>query len=162
MLYDGTTETDASESVYVATGYRLELYKNSNGTELLDTVYLSVLGDVVANGVIDTADVTFISRIVNEEIKLETLSIEQQLAAMVDNKGKVTSTDGKILLNVIGGNTEVDDYFENVAQEDKYQILVLSNTSGKTYRQNMNLTTLNVYDNAIIGDIFYLLCYHYS
>ncbi len=111
------------------------------------------MGDVVANGVIDTADVTFISRIVNEEIKLETLSIEQQLAAMVDNKGKVTSTDGKILLNVIGGNTEVDNYFENVAQEDKYQLLVLNSTSGKTYRQNMNLTTLNVYDNAIIGNI---------
>ena len=153
LLYDGTTETDASESVYVATGYRLELYKNSNGTELLDTVYLSVLGDVVANGVIDTADVTFISRIAKGEIKLETLSIEQQLATMVDNKGKVTSTDGKILLNVIGGNTEVDNYFENVAQEDKYQILVLNSTSGKTYRQNMNLTTLNVYDNAIIGNI---------
>ena len=153
LLYDGTTEAEACESVYVATGYRLELYKNSNGTELLDTVYLSVLGDVVANGVIDTADVTFISRIVNEEIKLETLSIEQQLAAMVDNKGKVTSTDGKILLNVIGGNTEVDDYFENVSQEDKYQILVLNSISGKTYRQNMNLTTLNVYDNAIIGNI---------
>ena len=153
LLYDGITETDASESVYVATGYRLELYKNSNGTELLDTVYLSVLGDVVANGVIDTADVTFISRIVNEEIKLETLSIEQQLAAMVDNKGKVTSTDGKILLNVIGGNTEVDNYFENVTQKDDYQILVLNSTSGKTYRQNMNLTTLNVYDNAIIGNI---------
>ena len=41
-----------------------------------------MLGDVVANGVIDTADVTFISRIVNEEIKLETLSIEQQLETM--------------------------------------------------------------------------------
>ena len=153
LLYDGTTETEASDSIYVATGYRIELYKNSNGTELLDTVYLSVLGDVVANGVIDTADVTFISRIVNGEIKLETLSIEQQLAAMVDNKGKVTSTDGKILLNVIGGNTEVDNYFENVAQKEDYQILVLNSTSGKTYRQNMNLTTLNVYDNAIIGNI---------
>ncbi len=153
LLYDGTTANEASENIYVTTGYRLELYKNSNGTELLDTVYLSVLGDVVANGVIDTADVTFISRIVNGEVKLETLSIEQQLAAMVDNKGKVTSTDGKILLNVIGGNTEVDDYFENVTQKEDYQILVLNNTNGKTYRQNMNLTTLNVYDNAIIGNI---------
>ena len=153
MLYDGTTEIEASDSIYVATGYRLELYKNSNGTELLDTVYLSVLGDVVADGVINTLDITYINRIAKGEIKLETLSIEQQLAAMVDNKGKVTSTDGKILLNVIGGNTEVDNYFENVSQEDKYQILVLNNTNGKTYRQNMNLTTLNVYDNAIIGNI---------
>ncbi len=137
----------------VATGFKVELYRDTTDSEPLDIIYLSVLGDVVANGVIDTADVTFINRIAKGEIKLETLSIEQQLAAMVDNKGKVTSTDGKILLNVIGGNTELDNYFENVAQEDKYQILVLNSTSGKTYRQNMNLTTLNVYDNAIIGNI---------
>ncbi len=137
----------------VATGFKVELYRDTTDSEPLDIIYLSVLGDVVANGVIDTADVTFINRIAKGEIKLETLSIEEQLAAMVDNKGKVTSTDGKILLNVIGGNTEVDNYFENVAQEDKYQILVLNSTSGKTYRQNMNLTTLNVYDNAIIGNI---------
>ena len=137
----------------VATGFKVELYRDTTDSEPLDIIYLSVLGDVVANGVIDTADVTFINRIAKGEIKLETLSIEEQLAAMVDNKGKVTSTDGKILLNAIGGNTEVDNYFENVAQEDKYQILVLNSTSGKTYRQNMNLTTLNVYDNAIIGNI---------
>ncbi len=154
LIYDGVVNggviADSLNNVLVATGYKVEYYWDS---KLCDTVYLSVLGDVVANGVIDTADVTFISRIVNGEVKLETLSIEQQLAAMVDNKGKVTSTDGKILLNVIGGNTEVDNYFENVAQEDKYQLLVLNNTNGKTYRQNMNLTTLNVYDNAIIGNI---------
>ncbi len=153
LLYDGTTSNDASDSIYVATGYKIELYKNSNGTELLDTVYLSVLGDVVADGVINTLDVTLINRLSRGEIALSELSLEQQLAAMVDNKGKVTSTDGKILLNVIGRNTELDNYFENVAQEDKYQILVLNSTSGKTYRQNMNLTTLNVYDNAIIGNI---------
>ena len=137
----------------VATGFKVELYRDTTDSEPLDIIYLSVLGDVVANGVIDTADVTFINRIAKGEIKLETLSIEEQLAAMVDNKGKVTSTDGKILLNVIGGNTEVDNYFENVTQKDDYQILVLNSTSGKTYRQNMNLTTLNVYDNAIIGNI---------
>ncbi len=152
LIYNGTTQSsscDISKTV-VQTGWYLT-YNNYYGNT--ETIYLSILGDVVADGVINTLDVTYINRIARGEIKLETLSIEQQLAAMVDNKGKVTSTDGKILLNVIGGNTEVDDYFENVAQEDKYQILVLNNTNGKTYRQNMNLTTLNVYDNAIIGNI---------
>ncbi len=152
LIYNGTTQSsscDISKTV-VQTGWYLT-YNNYYGNT--ETIYLSILGDVVADGVINTLDVTYINRIARGEIKLETLSIEQQLAAMVDNKGKVTSTDGKILLNVIGGNTEVDNYFENVEQKDKYQLLVLNNTSGKTYRQNMNLTTLNVYDNAIIGNI---------
>ena len=139
--------------IIVTTGFKVVLYRDITDTTPLDIIYLSILGDVVADGAINTLDITYINRIAKGEIKLETLSIEQQLAAMVDNKGKVTSTDGKILLNVIGGNTEVDNYFENEAQEDKYQLLVLNNTNGKTYRQNMNLTTLNVYDNAIIGNI---------
>ena len=152
LIYNGTTQSSSYDisKIVVQTGWYLT-YDNYYGNT--ETIYLSILGDVVADGVINTLDVTYINRIAKGEIKLETLSIEQQLAAMVDNKGKVTSTDGKILLNVIGGNTEVDNYFENVAQEDKYQILVLNSTSGKTYRQNMNLTTLNVYDNAIIGNI---------
>ena len=154
LVYDGIASggvvADNLNNKFVATGYKVEYYYNNN---LYDTMYLSILGDVVADGVINTLDVTLINRLSRGEIALSELSLEQQLAAMVDNKGKVTSTDGKILLNVIGGNTEVDNYFENVAQEDKYQILVLNSTSGKTYRQNMNLTTLNVYDNAIIGNI---------
>ena len=154
LVYDGIASggvvADNLNNKFVATGYKVEYYYNNN---LYDTMYLSILGDVVADGVINTLDVTLINRLSRGEIALSELSLEQQLAAMVDNKGKVTSTDGKILLNVIGGNTEVDNYFENVTQKDDYQILVLNSTSGKTYRQNMNLTTLNVYDNAIIGNI---------
>ena len=154
LIYNGTTQSSSYDTnkTVVQTGWYLT-YNNYYGNT--ETIYLSILGDVVADGVINTLDITYINRIAKGEIKLETLSIEQQLAAMVDNKGKVTSTDGKILLNVIGGNTEVDNYFENVEQKDKYQLLVLNGNieSGAINRQNMNLTTLNVYDNAIIGNI---------
>ena len=63
---------------------------------------------------------------------------------MVDNKGKVTSTDGKILLNVIGGNAEVDNYFENVAKKDNYQLLNLKEEGGKTFRENIDNNFKNV------------------
>ncbi len=154
LIYNGTTQSSSYDTskTLVQTGWYLT-YDNYYGNT--ETIYLSVLGDVVADGVINTLDITYINRIAKGEIKLETLSIEQQLAAMVDNKGKVTSTDGKILLNVIGGNTALESYFENVAQKDKYQLLVLNGNieSGAINRQNINLTTLNVYDNAIIGNI---------
>jgi len=156
LLYDGTTSNDASDSIYVATGYKIELYKNSNGTELLDIVYLSVLGDVVADGVINTLDVTLINRLSRGEIALSDLSIEQQLAAMVDNKGKVTSTDGKILLNVIGGNTETNSYFEsnkNITNDYMLWDLSIDSVTGKTYRVGSEITTASLVNNAIIGNI---------
>ena len=154
LIYNGTTQSSGydKDTTLVQTGWYLTYYNYYGNTE---TIYLSVLGDVIADGMINTMDVTFINRIARGEVKLETLSIEEQLAAMVDNKGKVTSTDGKILLNVVGGNTQTESYFENVAQKEDYQILVLNGNveSGAINRVNMNLTTLNVYDNAIIGNI---------
>ncbi|HRF36308.1 MAG TPA: hypothetical protein PLZ09_03325, partial [Clostridia bacterium] len=140
----------------VATGFKIELYRDTTDSEPLDIIYLSVLGDVVANGVIDTADVTFISRIAKGEIKLETLSIEEQLAAMVDNKGKVTSTDGKILLNAIGKYTKIDSYFDSIASDKNvYEIwsIGIDSMHGKIYRTSRELTTSKLYNNAIIGNI---------
>ena len=148
-VFDGVLN-DSNKSIVVSTGFKVEYYWEN---KLYDEVYLSVLGDIVADGVINTLDVTYINRIAKGEIKLETLSIEQQLAAMVDNKGKVTSTDGKILLNVIGGNAEVDNYFENVAKKDNYQLLNLKEEGGKTFRENIDITVLNLVNNAIIGNI---------
>ena len=148
-VFDGVLN-DSNKNIVVSTGFKIEYYWEN---KLYDEVYLSVLGDVVADGVINTLDITYINRIARGEIKLETLSIEEQLAAMVDNKGKVTSTDGKILLNVIGGNTEVDNYFENVAKKDNYQLLNLKEEGGKTFRENIDITVLNLVNNAIIGNI---------
>ncbi len=154
LVYDGIASggvvADSLNNIFVATGYKVEYYYNNN---LYDTMYLSILGDVVADGVINTLDVTLINRLSRGEIALSELSLEQQLAAMVDNKGKVTSTDGKILLNVIGGNTQTESYFENVEQEDKYQLLNLKEEGGKTYRVGTELTTASLVNNAIIGNI---------
>ena len=154
LVYDGIASggvvADNLNNKFVATGYKVEYYYNNN---LYDTMYLSILGDVVADGVINTLDVTLINRLSRGEIALSELSLEQQLAAMVDNKGKVTSTDGKILLNVIGGNTQTESYFENVEQEDKYQLLNLKEEGGKTYRVGTELTATSLVNNAIIGNI---------
>ena len=157
LVYDGIASggvvADNLNNVFVATGYKVEYYYNNN---LYDTMYLSILGDVVADGVINTLDVTYINRIAKGEIALSELSLEQQLAAMVDNKGKVTSTDGKILLNVIGGNTQTNSYFESNANiTNDYMLLDLSidSVTGKTYRVGSEITTASLVNNAIIGNI---------
>ena len=154
IAYNKGVYAEGAQNMFVATGWKLETL--SSGGAVLETAFVSVLGDVVADGVINTLDITYINRIAKGEIKLETLSIEEQLAAMVDNKGKVTSTDGKILLNVIGGNTEVDDYFENVANiTNGYMLwdLSIDSVTGKTYRVCTELTETSLANNAIIGNI---------
>ncbi len=147
---------DANKNILIATGFKVELYENSTATQPYDEVYLSILGDVVADGVINTLDVTYINRIAKGEIALSELSLEQQLAAMVDNKGKVTSTDGKILLNVIGGNTQTNSYFEsnaNITNDYMLWDLSIDSVTGKTYRVGTELTATSLANNAIIGNI---------
>ncbi len=147
---------DANKNILIATGFKVELYENSTATQPYDEIYLSVLGDVVADGVINTLDITYINRIAKGEIALSELSLEQQLAAMVDNKGKVTSTDGKILLNVIGGNTQTNSYFEsnaNITNDYMLWDLSIDSVTGKTYRVGTELTATSLANNAIIGNI---------
>ncbi len=154
-VFNGVLNDD-NKNILIATGFKVELYENSTATQPYDEVYLSILGDVVADGVINTLDVTYINRISKGEIKLETLSIEEQLAAMVDNKGKVTSTDGKILLNVIGGNTQTNSYFEsnaNITNDYMLWDLSIDNVTGKTFRVGSEITTASLVNNAIIGNI---------
>ncbi len=157
LVYDGIASggvvADSLNNIFVATGYKVEYYYNNN---LYDTMYLSILGDVVADGVINTLDVTYINRIAKGEIALSELSLEQQLATMVDNKGKVTSTDGKILLNVIGGNTQTNSYFEsnaNITNDYMLWDLSIDSVTGKTYRVGSEIKTASLVNNAIIGNI---------
>ncbi len=159
-IFDGIANNGviASEigNLIVTTGYKVVLYRDTTDIEPLDIIYLSVLGDVVPDGMINTMDVTFINRIATGEVKLEDLSIEQQLAAMVDNKGKVTTTDGKILLKVIGGNTEINSYFDSIASDkNTYEMWSISidTRHGKIYRTSREITTSILYNNRVIGNI---------
>ena len=73
---------------------------------------------------------------------------------MIDNKGNVTSTDGKILFNVIGGITNLDSYFTNIVGADKYQMWNLNNADNKVLRTGTDITAAaNLVSNGIIGNI---------
>ena len=73
---------------------------------------------------------------------------------MNDNKGKVTSTDGKILFNVIGGITNLDSYFTNIVGADKYQMWNLNTADNRVLRTGTDITAAaNLVSNGIIGNI---------
>ncbi len=166
LIFDGTkgggvtTVPESAGKKIVTTGFKVEAYKKvkqSDGTEkleLYDTVWISVLGDVTCDGIINTLDITIINRIARGELKLSDLNHEQQLAAMIDNKGNVTSTDGKILFNVIGGITNLDSYFTNIVGADKYQMWNLNTADNRVLRTGTDITAAaNLVSNGIIGNI---------
>lgn len=166
LIFDGTkgggvtTVPESAGKKIVTTGFKVEAYKKvkqDDGTEkleLYDTVWISVLGDVTCDGIINTLDITIINRIARGELKLSDLNHEQQLAAMIDNKGNVTSTDGKILFNVIGGITNLDSYFTNIVGVDKYQMWNLNTADNKVLRTGTDITAAaNLVSNGIIGNI---------
>ncbi len=105
-IYDKGVEIVANQ--IIGTGYRVELY---NGTTATDIVYLSVLGDVNGDGRITASDVMYLRQIANESALYNNLNIETKLASLILNKGKVTSADSEIILNVIEYKFSIDIFY---------------------------------------------------
>ncbi len=106
MVYDnkGTLiynkGTEVKSDCIIGTGYKVELY-DTNGSTLLDTVYISVLGDVNGDGRITASDVAYLRQIASSESLYKGLTLEKKLASMLINKGSVTSADAEIVRNII-------------------------------------------------------------
>ncbi|HRF36734.1 MAG TPA: hypothetical protein PLZ09_05495, partial [Clostridia bacterium] len=101
--------TVANDSDYIGTG----CYINYNGNTA-DKIYLSVLGDLTGDGIVNTMDVTCLNRIINGNIKLNTIDIKDKLtmlSAIIQNKGNLTTADSETLWNYIGGNADMTKYF---------------------------------------------------
>ncbi len=99
----------AGDNDYIGTGY----YINCNGNTA-NKIYLSVLGDLTGDGVVNTADITYLNRIVNGNVELATGNIKDKLtilSASIQNKGNITTADSETLLNYIGGIADLTKYF---------------------------------------------------
>ena len=101
--------TVASDNDYIGTGCYINYNRNT-----VNKIYLSVLGDLTGDGVVNTADITYLNRIVNGNVKLNTNDIKDKLtmlSASIQNKGNLTTADSETLLNYIGGITDLKKYF---------------------------------------------------
>lgn len=87
-------------------------YVQYGGTEEnpLDTVYISVLGDISCNGLIDSSDA---SRINTHAAKLRLLEeLEVRLAAyVVNNRGTITTSDSSKINLIIMSKDNIENYF---------------------------------------------------
>ena len=117
MIYDkGNSVTGVDSSLYdkklelaVGTGWRLETYTASGAK--IEEFALSVLGDSNGDGRISASDVTYIREIANDTELYNNLNAEIKLASLIINKGKVTSADSEIVLNVINQKLTMDLFF---------------------------------------------------
>ena len=101
-IYDCNNNLIKHDSTdFIGTGARIEL-RNSVGT-LLDIVYVSVLGDIDGNGIIEAADVVMI----NKALRNNTLKNEFYFAADVNGDGEVTSADSRLISMHIKGTYDI-------------------------------------------------------
>ncbi len=91
----------------VGTGWRVE-YTTTGGTEI---IYLSVLGDINGDGRISASDCAYLRELANDKVLYDNLNAEIKLASLIINKGKVTSADSEIILNVINQKLTMDLFF---------------------------------------------------
>ena len=117
LIYDkGNSVTGVDSSLYdkklelaVGTGWRLETYTASGAK--IEEFRLSVLGDSNGDGRISASDVTYIREIANDTELYNNLNAEIKLASLIINKGKVTSADSEIVLNVIAQKLTIDLFY---------------------------------------------------
>ena len=100
---------DNGREFAVGTGWKIETYTDSG--VIIETIYLSVLGDVNGDGRISASDVTYLRQIASDNALYESLSEEKKLASMVINKGNVTSADAEIVRNVVDKLFAMDLFF---------------------------------------------------
>ena len=92
----------------VGTGWRLETYSDNNNK--IDTVYLSVLGDVNGDGRITASDVAYLRQLASDAALFDSLSMHKKIAVAITNKGGITRLDAEILRFVIDKIVSLDDY----------------------------------------------------
>ena len=106
LVYDKGTVKVAN--AIIGTGYRVELY---SGTTKVDTVYTSVLGDVIGDGRIGAADIAYLRNIALDKTIFNNLSLEKKLAALIINVGEVTTADAEIARNVLDGKIKLEYFY---------------------------------------------------
>ncbi len=93
----------------VSTGDMIRLY-NSAGTQVVDTVYIVILGDVDCDGKIDGMDSIFISCIVQKQLTASDLSPAQMVAADIDSSASINNADAQYIQQCGLFNKTVQQY----------------------------------------------------
>ncbi len=94
----------------IGTGWKIEHLK-SNGN--IETIYLSVLGDITGDGKVNSADVNYLRQVANNVTLYKSFADKPylQAAMLISNVKGLSVSNTEILWNVICGKSKIEFYF---------------------------------------------------
>ncbi len=101
---------DNGQDFAVGTGWIVETYTINN--KLIETFYISVLGDVTGDGKVNSADVTFFRKMVDNKAIYESFNDKPylQMSALIVNRAGFVNSDSEILWSVVCGTMNIADF----------------------------------------------------
>ncbi len=106
---EGITEDMLNSRLELAVGTGWYIEYNVGGN--VETIYLSVLGDINGDGRISASDCAYIRELAINETIYNNLSVEYKLAGLIINKGGITTADSEIILNVMAYKLTIDLFY---------------------------------------------------
>ncbi len=142
-------DSNSYEYIFIATGYKIELVIEGIA---IDSIIVSILGDVNSDGIIDSSDCSSLLRAINGRTSFDLARI---LAGDINEDGILDGDDYTPLLRQVNGRTNFEDEYQVSFEEALFRSMAMNFVSEENETivyeeiQNVEISSNDIFEEEI-------------